>query len=562
MRSGGVAPPGEPHVPWDDCLSRSPLRRGKASLGAREPGVEGVHDIHVSQSYDGEAAADVARARADMAGERAAIVDALASARGPVPGARDLPGSAPWIPSCPGPAPAGAGLQQSSIPTRPYTGAWELLRAFAPTNRAKEAMKPSLLALASLSVLIAACIGKADPYGVADFDDSMGDGGTAATDGGGAQAEGTAPVPPGGVAGETNITSRFYTPSSDPSAGLQPVIDAINSAQQTIEMEMFNLTDADVANALATAAQNGIAVQIIIDQGNWQNAPSAVESAIGQFVTPSAGPPSSSNPTQGFRITHEKSFVVDNGTPQATAYIMSLNLTNPFDVTRDYAISTTDPNVIADFETVFQMDLANANANPQTANSPQSFASPYTVLSGTNVASAGNSVAQIHNLIRSATRTIIATTEGLGGPIPSGDANSGVTTVVDDLIAMAGQGVSVQVIAPLCDESANPAYSVPALQALNAGGAQARGMPSNSSQSPSSATLPYMHGKMIVVDGTTAYLGSVNLSEDSELNSREFGIILSDPATIQMLQGLFAGDWANASPETGGTFPSLTCNPI
>jgi phosphatidylserine/phosphatidylglycerophosphate/cardiolipin synthase-like enzyme len=313
---------------------------------------------------------------------------------------------------------------------------------------------------------------------------------------------------------------------------------------------------------LATAAQKGVAVQIIIDQGNWQNAPSAVQSAIGQFVTPSAGPPSSANPTQGFRITHEKSFVVDNGTPQATAYIMTLNLTNPFNITRDYAVSTTDPNVIADFETVFQMDLANANANPQTANSPQSFASPYTVLSGNNVASPGNSVAQIHNLIRSAKHTIITTTEGLGGPIPSGDQNSGATTVVNDLIAMAGQGVSVQVIAPLCDENANPAYSVPALQALNAGGAEARAMPSNSSEHPSSATIPYMHGKMIVVDGTTAYLGSVNLSEDSEMNAREFGIILSDAATIQMLQGLFTSDWANASPETAGNFPSLSCNPL
>jgi phosphatidylserine/phosphatidylglycerophosphate/cardiolipin synthase-like enzyme len=377
-------------------------------------------------------------------------------------------------------------------------------------------------------------------------------------DAGSGEAEG----PTAGGAGETNVTSRFYTPASTPSAGLQPVIDAIGSAQHTIEMEMFNLTDTAVANALATAATNGVTVQIIIDQGNWHNAPAAVTSAIGQFVTPSAGPPSSTHPTQGFRITHVKSFVVDNGTAQATAYITSLNLTNPFNVTRDYAISTTDPNVIADFETVFQMDLANAKASPQTANSPQSFASPYTVISGNNVASMGNSVAQIHNLILSAKHSIIATSEGLGGPIPSGDANSGATTVVSDLIAMAGQGVSVQVIAPLCDENANTAYSVPALQQLNAGGAQARAMPSNSSEHPSSATLPYMHGKMIVVDGTTAYLGSVNLSEDSEMNSRELGIIVSDPATIQMLQGLFAGDWANASPETAGSFPSLHCNAI
>ncbi len=59
-----------------------------------------------------------------------------------------------------------------------------------------------------------------------------------------------------------------------------------------------------------------------------------------------------------------KSFVIDN----STAFIMSLNLTSPYVRTRDYAVSTTDAGVVAEFEAVFAADLVNAqNATATTA---------------------------------------------------------------------------------------------------------------------------------------------------------------------------------------------------
>src|ERR1700722_14519519 len=129
-----------------------------------------------------------------------------------------------------------------------------------------------------------------------------------------------AEAPPAGPA----IASTFYTPSDPSTAGLQPVINAIASATQTIEMEMFHLTVTEVAQALNAAAGQGVTVQIIIDQDNWNNhTAAALKTELnvpGITVTPSS---------PKFRITHEKSFVIDNGTPQATAYIMSLNLTSP-----------------------------------------------------------------------------------------------------------------------------------------------------------------------------------------------------------------------------------------
>jgi cardiolipin synthase A/B len=371
------------------------------------------------------------------------------------------------------------------------------------------------------------------------------DSGSPGQDAGPEEAE----APPAGPA----IVSNFDTPSSTPSAGLQPVIDAIGTAKQTIEMEMFHLTVMAVAQALNAAASQGVTVRIIIDQDNWNNhTTAALKTELnvqGITVTPSSAK---------FRITHEKSFVIDNGTPQATAYIMSLNLTSPFDVTRDYAVSTQDANVIADFETVFSMDLANAQNGtasspaPYTPNTPSTgsnpaLVSPYTVLSPVN------SQSMLLGLIASAKKSILVTSENLDGKV--------VTALLDAANpSNGGPGVTVQVISPQCDQNSNSAYDIPALQSLNSGNAQARAMPGNSQvpNQPSSAAVPYMHGKMMVVDGVQAYLGSVNLSDASETDAREFGLVISDPATIQMLSDDFSNDWgiANATP-----FPSVTCTP-
>jgi cardiolipin synthase len=326
-----------------------------------------------------------------------------------------------------------------------------------------------------------------------------------------------APSVPAGPA----IVSQFETPSSPATAGLQPVIDAINGAEATIEMEMFHLTVRAVADALVNAVHRGVTVRLIIDQDNWNShTTAALKKDLtngGVQVTPSS---------TGFRITHEKSFVVDG----STAYVMSLNLTSPFGVTRDYAVATTDIGVIQEFESVFDADLTNAQNG--TANTP-ALSSPYLVWSPVN------SEDRLVALVNSAKKTILATSENIdSGPVAAA------------MVSAAARGVSVRVIAPLCDQNANTAYDVPALTMLNQGGAEARAMPT-----PATAETPYMHGKMIVADDTQAYLGSVNLSAASMTDARELGILVSDPVTLQMLSASFESDWAQ-SVSTIPTAPS------
>jgi cardiolipin synthase A/B len=53
----------------------------------------------------------------------------------------------------------------------------------------------------------------------------------------------------------------------------------------------------------------------------------------------------------------------------------------------------------------------------------------------------------------------------------------------------------------------------------------------------------YMHAKIIVVDGKTAFVGSENISSQSLDQNRELGIIVSDAGVLSTLQSTFQKDW-------------------
>ena len=60
-------------------------------------------------------------------------------------------------------------------------------------------------------------------------------------------------------------------------------------------------------------------------------------------------------------------------------------------------------------------------------------------------------------------------------------------------------------------------------------------------------TLP-IHGKVVVADERTLYLGSVNLSPTSLDDNREVGLLLSQPDVGVRLGGVVAGDAAAGLP--------------
>lgn len=277
---------------------------------------------------------------------------------------------------------------------------------------------------------------------------------------------------------------------------------------------MFHLTVPEVVDALASAAGRGVDVRIILDGKNLEGHGSA---AVAQSLVDRGVHVTSSSPA--FSITHVKAMVVD----ESRAYVMSLNLTRPYDHTRDYAVVTDDHDVIAEFDRVFDADIDNA-AN-RTKNTP-ALTDPALVWSPVDAEP------RLVALVDSAQKSILATTENLGDK-PIGAA----------LVRAAARGVKVRVLVPLCDQNTDPLRNVKPVAELDRVHVDARLMPG-----PPSREQPYMHAKMVIVDGARAFVGSINFSANSMHHARELGIVFEDRTAITAFSNTFEADWRFAVP--------------
>lgn len=277
---------------------------------------------------------------------------------------------------------------------------------------------------------------------------------------------------------------------------------------------MFHLTVPEVENALAAAEGRGVAVHLLLDGKNLDSRGSAelAQRLVdhGVIIT---------RASSGFSIMHAKAMIIDD----SRAMIMSLNLTRPYDHTRDYAIVTDDAGVIDEMLRVFDADVANAEHH--TASTPA-------LANAALVWSPVDAEARLVSLVDSAQHTVEASTENLGEH-----------AMQDAFARAAKRGVNVRVLAPQCDLGGDPYHNAKPILELEKKNVDARVMPP-----PSSREQPYMHAKMIIVDGARAFVGSINLSENSMKRARELGIVIEDHAAITAFHAAFESDWRFGAP--------------
>ena len=306
-------------------------------------------------------------------------------------------------------------------------------------------------------------------------------------------------------------------------AGHPEFLSAIQNAKQSILMTMFHLTDQAIVNALVQARAQNREVRVILDRDGLNDkrrqafATQLVQGKV--LVLPS---------TPGFNITHEKAMIIDH----SYAFITAINLTDNAATTRDLGIILNDPNVIKEMLMVFEADWQNAQN--KTALTPP-LTNPNLVWSPIN------SEAKLSSLIRSAKTTVVSTVENLGE-----------AAIMDAYVAAAAGGANVRLIVPMCDKNSNPAFNYKFIPALAAHGIHVKVM-----SFPETPTQPYMHSKMILVDNTYAYVGSINFSFNSVMKSRELGIIFAVPPIASQIAALFETDWGHA--EVAGDAPTVKC---
>jgi cardiolipin synthase len=289
------------------------------------------------------------------------------------------------------------------------------------------------------------------------------------------------------------ITGIFIEPGD----GRRPILDEIEAATKSIDLEIYLISDDEILAALEAAQARSVTVRVLLEEhpfggGGGQQGVFDRMDAAGIDVR-------WSNPA--FRFSHIKMMVIDD----SLVIIMNQNLTaSSFTGNRELGVVSTNPEAVNTASAIFEADWA------QEAEPPP----------GPLVVSPTNARESLQSLIDSAQTSVDVYAEVLRDP-----------DLLHALETAAQRGVTVRVIispsASFDTERASLAYA----------GVQVRLLRSL-----------YVHAKMILVDGQRAFVGSQNISTTSLDQNRELGIIVSDPVSLARVSRVFDIDFAAAAP--------------
>lgn len=291
---------------------------------------------------------------------------------------------------------------------------------------------------------------------------------------------------------------RVIVQPSDKGAAL---LAAIRNAKTSVHMTMYLVTDADITNALIAQNNAGRDVKVVLNQ----QFPSAGDNNITPYnALKNAGvdvvwaPPS-------FTYTHQKTFVFD----ATEAWIMTMNMTySSADTNREFMIIDTDPADVAETEAIFVADRAR-----------QPFTNPKRL-----VLSPISARSRINALALSAKKSIDIHAAALSD-----------YATVTTLMNMQKAGVTVRCVVD--GSAAQQAAMGAAIGRIKSAGGVVKTMKTLDS-----------HAKSMIVDGTTAFVGSQNYTKTSLDENRELGVILDEPSTVRTLKATFDTDFATGNP--------------
>lgn len=290
----------------------------------------------------------------------------------------------------------------------------------------------------------------------------------------------------------------------EPQAGEAPVLQAIRSAQSSVWVEVYLLTDYNVKHALEDAAQRGVDVRVLLETDPYGVGTTSPQQTL-QELAAAGVKAKGANPA--FHFTHEKAMIVDN----ATLYLLTANFSksglggSSYADNREYGVIDTSVADVQEAATIFQADWARTTP---------SLADPNLVVSPVN-----------------ARQRLLAFITGAHATLVVEDEEMYDTQTENALIAAAKRGVNVEVVLPKPSGS-NSGSDV---AALLSGGVHVRYI-----------TNVYMHAKMMVADGRLGFVGSENFSANSLDDNRELGILIADQSAITTLIHTFQQDWSSA----------------
>lgn len=284
----------------------------------------------------------------------------------------------------------------------------------------------------------------------------------------------------------------------EPGDGRAPLLDEITAARESIDLEIYIVTDEVILAALEEAQRRGVRVRVILEEhpfggGGGQGEIFARLEGAGIAVR-------WGNPV--FRFTHIKAMTIDG----AVAIIMNQNITeSAFTANRDFGVVTNEPGAVRTAAAIFEADWTrSAEPDPEPL-----------------VVSPTNARQELLALVQGAQRSLDVYAEVLRDP-----------EMLDSLIAAAARGVRVRIVV-----SPSPDFAAER-ERLAAGGVEIRLM-----------SNLYVHAKAIIADGERAFVGSQNLSATSLDQNRELGIVVDDSVNLARLSRTFEIDFRAGAPQ-------------
>lgn len=284
----------------------------------------------------------------------------------------------------------------------------------------------------------------------------------------------------------------------EPDDGKRRLTRPIRAATHSLDLTMYLLTDHTLIHDLEYAAANGVHVRVILEPtpfGNDVSSISANQSAYDQLYAADIPVRWSSH---RFLLTHQKTMIIDG----ATAYVLTMNWSrSAFSLNREFGVIDGNPADVREAEAIFDADWTGGTP---ILSDPNLFVSPV------------NSRARLLALLARAHRTVDVYAEEVQDP-----------EMELALVAAAHRRVRVRLIS-----NAGDSTNAPGIARLRAGGVHIHLL-----------TSPYIHAKMVLVDGRWAFVGSENISTSSLDQNRELGVLVADPDALSRLASTFEQDW-------------------
>ena len=300
----------------------------------------------------------------------------------------------------------------------------------------------------------------------------------------------------------TDLTPRTVTPTIfiGPDHWEDSIEAAIDSAQSSLDVQMYLFTVTDIATHIISAQQRGVAVRVLLDSSEGTNNAS-VEAKL-----TAANVPNHLDPTV-FAFAHAKYMIVDKTTAVILSGNFNVGATNADPGgERNYGILDRDPDDVADLQSIYDSDWV---------------AGPEPDLTCTRlIVSPINSETRILAHVNSAMKTLDIEVLYLDQ-----------TDLRAAIVAAAQRGVAVRIM--LSDPSKNPQNT--ATQTYFNG----QGIPTKI------LLANYLHTKMIQADGV-ALVGSENMSDTSWTMNREVGELIFEPTPAGQIHTQYEADWAAA----------------